>query len=193
MPSNHFMQLEANVLLLKPLLPALHPIGNYTDREKIDIRSFRVLSHAELEYYFENRCREIIHAYRSNSNPSASPSIQARLTTYFSIKNKEDYSPYLYNTNSVCTAYENIISKNHGIMEANLFKLLWPIGVDLIHLPTTLLPSLESYGQNRGALAHNGLHHTISFILNPVDEAAAINQIIVDIKSLDVVLDALLR
>jgi hypothetical protein len=192
MPSIAYSVLSSNIAALKLILPPSSPSGTYTQTQEILIRAFTVLSHAELEHYFESRCREIVVAYQNGTNITSGAMIRSRLVQYFSVKNQVNFTPYNYVHISICKAYDQMIISNNGIKESNLFKLLWPLGIDGSMIPSTLLPDLDSYGSRRGALVHNGLHYSIQFVLDPLNEISAIDRLLQDIFTFDAELDKLL-
>jgi hypothetical protein len=92
MPSARYQALRQRVEMLREhLLPnPFDPTGNYVDEAAVRTRtlSFRVLAHAELETYFEDRVVEIAKASwrrwetnRKTSAPFAEPSRVLRSRT----------------------------------------------------------------------------------------------------------------
>lgn len=157
---------KRNNALKKALLPAhLSPTGNYKDSTYEKVRAYEVLIHAELEYYFEQLAEEIMQsawkkwttniatkaivalvAYREK-NPMALPE------SANDQKKKEDLKKRV---NDAYTEHNKYIhSQNHGIKEKNILALFLPLGIELDSIDNNLLIALDSFGSDRGQIAHS--------------------------------------
>ena len=76
-----------------------------------------------------------------------------------------------------------ITSANHGIKEANVIAMLYPLGFTEADLDTTLLATLNSYGANRGSTAHQAAHTQQP--IDPKSEKETVNLILTEFKKLD--------
>lgn len=142
------------------------PTGEYADIVYEHTRAYKVLTHAELEYYFEEAAKAIaqkaLREWRS-SNQVSKPLLA--LVAYY--PGAFEPLPELSNGNHVqmdleqristsFTAYFSYVnSENHGIKEKNLIHLFLPIGIRIDELPHDLLISANNYGSMRGAIAHS--------------------------------------
>lgn len=51
-------------------------------------------------------------------------------------------------------SFHNIIEQNHGIKEKNILSLLLPIGIDPDEIDAAWLSGMDSFGAERGLVAH---------------------------------------
>jgi len=162
-------------------------------RSQYRLQSYRLLSHAEIEYYIEgiilhklsieknkwkthgkiSNCLAYILAY----SKVVLPSISTRLTE---ISNKNDIE---FRMGTVLSEYERLVKRNNGIKEANVIPLLISIGVDYSKISQTLLNNLSSFGKNRGSTAHNS--SIVQQLINPSDEIEIVKQIIEELEEID--------
>lgn len=77
---------------------------------------------------------------------------------------------------AIMKAYKDIVDNNHGIKEINLKDLFVPLCLDFDNLSPELIPTLNSYGSQRGGIAHKGLSTQIKLDLR--DESNTIDNII---------------
>jgi len=148
-----------------------------------NLRAYRVLIHAEIEYYVETLVREKVkksldawkQRHKTNKTLLSLMSYGKRDGT---LKNKLDTRIH-----SVICDFYGIIKQNHGIKESNMVQLLIPIGVDQDQISQTLLSNLDSFGTLRGEQAHTTFK--TQQLINPDDEVARVNNIIIDLKELE--------
>ena len=157
------------------------------------VSGYRVLIHAEIEFYFEELIKAIIKkAYdqwvESNNVsrtlvalvaycPKGFESIPERTTDRtaasdlkYRIKESRDY----FNT--------YIRTKNNGIKEKDILALLLPIGVALDDIDNDLLIALNNFGTARGQIAHSTRAQTP---LAPSEALTQVQDVINHIKQLD--------
>ena len=155
-----------NNALKKALLPIhLSPTGNYKEKKKKKVRAYEVLVHAELEYYFEQLAIRIMqNAWDEWNNNIATKAIVA-LVAY----SEKSFAPLPESTSDqrrnedlkkrVHDAYTEhnryIRSLNHGIKEKNILALFLPLGIEIGTIDNNLLIALDSFGSNRGQIAHS--------------------------------------
>lgn len=159
--------LERFQKLNKALLPrVLSPIGNYKDSTYERTRAYKVLTHAEIEYYFEQTALAIATAaYTKWTLSNKSSKTITALVAY----NQAAPSPlpelkggnYSDKTlvDRVSRSFQcycsQVNSKNHGIKESNILGLALPIGFTEADLTDDLLLALNNYGTTRGLIAHS--------------------------------------
>lgn len=193
-----FKTMKANINSLQQILPTPSVTGTYSQIELINIRAFRVLSHAEIEYFIEQRCEEVILAFRTNSNPRMRPKIQLSLQTFFSNFQKNKFT-HGYSDNELVTMYKQKIKHNHGIKETNIFKLMAPLGITITQVDPITISLMDSYGSFRGAFAHNAISHTpiavtgIPLILDSTVEISKISQLVLALIPIDKIFKQLLK
>lgn len=76
------------------------------------------------------------------------------------------------------------IKDNHGIKEANVLSLFVPLGIPASAFGSTLLPSLQTFGELRGEHAHHSGKAVISAV-DPETEWKRIEQLSVELASFD--------
>lgn len=173
-------------------LPAPNPAGNYTRKQQDAIRTFLLLSHAELEYYFEESSRVI--AKRALDRWLADHNYKSRVLLYLAtfldhterIKQAETSEDKIKN---IVGYYFVQIKDNNGIKRDNIFKLLCPLGVDQDQIDNSWLNTLDGYGSSRGVVAHTSA--IVQTLKDPKDIRNDINRIIKDLSTLDLVIHRL--
>lgn len=106
-------------------------LGELEDRDYDLCRGYRVLCHAEIESYLEDRAEELllfsIHQWRNEKKITKS---LLSLCSYF--KFIENHSKDLETKIiKICNDFKKeVIKQNHGLKEANLKKLFKPLGID---------------------------------------------------------------
>src|SRR6266702_1270148 len=167
------------------------PLDSMVDANQDKLLAFKLLMHAEMEYYLESVTREVIERCKTEwtANSHLNPII-LRLLAYNKTEyagNARDNDPRVRITNVINGALTQI-GQNHGIKEKNQLKLMQQIGVNVLGDHNTLSSDLESYGAHRGVIAHSGISH-IASISNPLmkrSETTKIDQIMDLLYDLDI-------
>lgn len=148
-------QLESN------LLPAIKINGNYTKKESDMIRSYVILSHAEIESYFEDiadsKVRKALNNWMNNRTKSnCLLAIMSFCTEEINWEKekKSDKEKLEFRINRVASHYLNKLNNNHGIKSNNLFNILLPIGIEAHEIDPTWLNTMDNFGSKRGQFAH---------------------------------------
>jgi len=181
--------------LKKQFIPKINPTGSYSDRQLALTLAYRVLVHAEIEAYFEDRvwevalnaknhwdsqgktCRTLIcllafSGQMMESPPDTlSPSKGSKKVLEGKIKINEKID-------SAIESFKRVIKQNHGIKEANILALLLPIGIDTDDLDPGLA-TMNTFGEERGLVAHCSATSTTIQAPDPANELDRIEQIIV--------------
>lgn len=174
------------------------PLGVYplTSKVQAHTRGFLVLSHAEIESYFEEWAKEIARAsevvWKSSRRVTAPlgfllVSYAERLevpTTLVGPTAKD--SPQLLVDLSVklFTKYYKRIRDNHGIKEKNVLNLFSPLGLPAVALGSSLPPNLDYLGELRGTHAHHSAKAVVS-VLDPETEYKRVMGIVNDLVLFD--------
>lgn len=143
------------------ILPSERIDGNYTKKEQDLIRSFILLSHAEIEAYLEDIVKDKITKSLNSWNSSRAKSHCIKSVMTFvgadiSYENDINSNNLQYRINKTITHYQRaMVDKNHGIKEKNILKILLPLGIELNELDQTWLSVMDSFGSTRGLIAHN--------------------------------------
>lgn len=168
-----------------------------SDTSQYRLRSYRLLSHAEIEHFIESKilskvttekqkwqargtitnCLSNLLAYRTVDLPGIS-------TRLVEVSTGNDIS---FRLGRVITAYESTVKRNNGIKETDIIPLLLAIGIDYTRLSQTLLNNMSSFGSNRGHTAHNS--SKVQQLIIPADEISTVQQIIQELRTIDELID----
>ena len=214
MPSDRLAQLKEQLGALRVhLLPeAFDSTGLYEAQDQVSTRAlaYRVLAHAEIESYFEDRALEVAREARSAWD-RGHVSLSAFCLMAFSGKamdappatlespteNKRKVWPSLIDISEkfvpVTTAFHSFVrNENHGVTEKNLLALLLPVGVDHKRIDPAFLADMESFGALRGFAAHSSSKSTTTQGVDPEVELKRVLALLPGIEVIDSELDALL-
>lgn len=215
MASERFQQLEEQLkALARCLLPAaFDPTGTYDDQEGVSTRAlaYRVLAHAEIESYFEDRALEPVSRAQVVWETSRHVSHVAFCLVGFSGKemtsppatldapseNKRKSWPALVDIGHrllpvISTFHHLVRNENHGIKERNLLSLLLPIGVAPAKIDPAFLADMESFGALRGLAAHSSGKTTARQAVDPEGEQKRVQALLPGIAAVDAEIDGLL-
>jgi hypothetical protein len=148
-------------LKLHYLPEQFNPIGKYSRREYDLARAYVVLAHAELEAYIEDRATEI--AQRAENNWQTKRRHSHVIRKICASHNMRANQPWMLFTKdhmritSALQGYKALVGSNHGIKEANLLRLLFPLGIQYQSIDSTLLNDLDTFGSFRGGIAHSSI------------------------------------
>jgi hypothetical protein len=136
-----FLRLDRRLKLLeRRFLPKSRPLGNYTAGEEDYIRTFIVLSHAEIEAYLENLTESLWESLfeEMSKNSPAKRLLASHIDKLFE------------NT-------QKTIRDNHGLKAENIKQLLGPFGfgpLEFSSIDPSFLSQLSAFGALRGGVAH---------------------------------------
>ncbi len=129
------------------------------------LRACISLIHAELETYFEIIAQKVIESYELNRLPRNKV---GKLSYAIALYNIKAYEGSLDNVNDrlkICVnIYKQSVSKNNGIKEKDILKILLPIGFPFINIDNTWLSTVNSFGAFRGELIHKNLNQISKLI-----------------------------
>lgn len=214
MPSPRFEQLKTLISTLRThLLPAaFDPTGSYENQDEVSTRvlAYRVLAHAEIESYFEDRSIEVLSRAREAWD-QGHVSRSALCLIAFSGKamelppdtleapedNKRKVWPSLIDVNKkflpVASSFHRMVrNDNHGIKERNLLSLLLPIGINHEHIDPAFLADMDSFGALRGIAAHSSASTTATQASDPEVELKRVQTLLPGIEAMDIEFDALI-
>lgn len=159
--------------LKKQFIPKINPIGFYHDRQLALTLAYRILTHAEIEAYFEDRAWEVVMDAKKNWDRTGNPCRTLISLIAFSGQMMETppdtLTPSQENQalalekrvklnkkiDSAISCFKRVVDQNHGLKESNLLALLLPIGIDSDDLDTVLLATMNTFGAQRGDVAHS--------------------------------------
>lgn len=151
------------------------------------IKAYILLTHSELEFYFEQIALNIKDAAvlptirRGNYS-----NIPLDLFVY-THKQLDPDSDIDYNARGekVFNHFVQKIKKNNGIKKKDILSLLLPLGIEYHTITEILLNTLDTYGENRGLFAHTGSKSHATKILDRNTEVTFVKQLLQMIETLD--------
>jgi hypothetical protein len=215
MVSQRYRILQSRVDELRTHLLPTHfdPTGIYTEVDMVAIRtlSFRVLAHAELEAYFEDRVVEIAKATWNaweqrqaisrttlcllgfSGREMGPPPETLAPPTANQQKNWPDQIDIKHRLSDAISEYVRVaLHENHGIREKNVLRLLLPIGVQQHQIDAVILADMDNFGRQRGEAAHQSFGGTVKQGVDPKAEYERVRLIVSGLASLDAALNSLL-
>lgn len=171
------------------LLPKTKVSGNYTVREQDFTKSFRLLVHAEIESYFEERALDIAAKALKKWVDNEKASLPLLALSCFTPGVTGQSKNVLTKVHLIMSVYKTLVKRNNGIKDENLTSMLVPIGFKESDFDTTWLSTVNSWAVLRGEIAHTTfkVHQPI----DPVTEVKTVNLILTGIKDLDLLLNEL--
>lgn len=151
------------------------------------LRAFTVLSHAEFEHYFESVaqvCFDYGKELWKKENKIHPILLNIILFSGETFSGKWAMgTPQKMIDERVCSAFQTVIDKNHGIKEENILKLFVPLGIRMSNFDTAWLSTISSYGTKRGSIAHKSC--SVIHALYGPDLTSNIKAILAGIRLLD--------
>ncbi len=196
----------------RDLLPiTFDPNGDYPDKVLTATLAYRVLSHAEIESYLEDRALEAaltaVKAWKDRRKSSKtllsliafsgqeieSPPNTIDLSQPTQRPAWEDKIKLSERIEAAMKVFSYAVKNNHGIKEDNMHRLLLPIGIEFHELDPVLMADVNSFAEERGEVAHlsAGKYRTKQQI-DPKDELTRVKSIIARLIDIDRLIDKLL-
>ncbi len=204
MASRRFKALQSRVTQIeRRLLPKPDPLGVYTDSQYDRVRSYLVLAHAEVEACVEDLAWDVVDRvytrYRTTGRirvpllalmayyQGTIPPVQGS----FLQPPKQPPPDLKARIAKVCADYRSRVQTNHGIKETNLIKLLIPIGVQDSNFPVGWLADMNTFGSDRGEVAHKAAIGSVRQPPDPVAKKRLVADVLVGLHVIDGVLRSL--
>jgi hypothetical protein len=151
------------------------PLGFTPDLELI--AAFRLLAHAEIETFLEERAKAgLAHAKRSSGKYGDRlcilMSLAGNLNRRADLTKIQKQEDFFVLRDSLVQAAEKSISENNGIKRDSFLSLNLYSGNSNIGIDETLLSELDSFGSSRGDVAHKPIGR-VATIQAPSDENEA--------------------
>jgi hypothetical protein len=197
MASVRFRQLERRLKKLQQrfLPPVFSPIGDYSETQLDYARGFRLLVHAEMEAYLEDRCRNTANSTLNQFRLDGKPKVitlnllsfhpatprpnEVRLKDLYASKKKHIFDAATTSN----TTYNYVLENNHGIREVNLLRMLLPLGLDPADIDPAWMSTVDTFARNRGEVAHTSIK--TQQLINPQDELNTTQYILQGLEKLD--------
>lgn len=192
------------------LLPAqFDPTGAYAPEQITQAVAYRVLCHAEIESYIEDRARDT--AVRALSGWDKAGLSRRVLLALIAFSGREMEAPpatiappqpsqtkvwpekleLSERIRSSGSGFVSFLKKNHGVKEENLLSMLLPVGVDARKLDPLWVSEMSSFGELRGDVAHNSLAGKVVQLPDPKAEYERVERLILGLEKLDMIFDDL--
>lgn len=196
----------------RELLPKVFDLtGSYSEKILTSTLAYRVLSHAEIESYLEDRAFEAaldaVKAWKDKRKPSRiiigllafsgqeieSPADSLDLSQPTQSPSWEDKIQLSNRIESAMGIFSYVVRNNHGIKESNMHRLLLPIGIEFHELDPILIADLNSFAEERGKVAHlSSRKYRTKQQIDPKDELIRVKSIIARLINIDRAIDGLL-
>lgn len=129
-------------------------VMDLSERELDLCRGYKILCHAEIEYYLEEIARIVLNEslWCWRNDKKVTLPIVGLFGNYEKIETNDSINTKI---NKVTNDYlVKVIKGNHGIKEDNLKKIYVNLGIDTSEFDATWIAALSSYGISRGTIAH---------------------------------------
>lgn len=214
MPSSRYAALRVRITELRRcLLPSkFSNLGLYNNAARTTIRAlaFRVMAHAEIESYIEERALEIA----DTAAKAWSAHQRVSLTTLSLL----GFSGHQHSTppdtleapgpnqekswpdkiliskrleKAIKTYIKYVRVDNHGVRERQLMAILIPLGVSPTDIDPLAVADIDNFGRKRGETAHSSTAGQMKTGIDPKVEFEAVQNILLHLVSIDTVFDKL--
>ena len=176
------------------LLPrTFNPVGAYALRWHDRAAGYRLLAHAEIQSFIESMVRDALTRCVESAKTNAVGLSTDWLFTCYNqtehfknlektvFKSAQQYAIVIVDTGNFANHIEGIarefitkvINRNNGIREANILRLLIPVGVPLAVIESAVqgswLQKIDEFGEERGKTAHRSARDRSARVNNLVD------------------------
>ncbi|MET8556375.1 HEPN domain-containing protein [Streptomyces sp. NPDC004959] len=201
MTSLRFQELETRITELeKHLIPSpFDPTGSYDDVVYEHTRAFRVLIHAEFEAFIEDRVIEVVNTAYSRWEYSGvistsllsvvayKESLHAIPESLSDASQKKKYPDLKARVEAAKNEFNRYVrTKNHGIKEKNILRLLMPIGVTEDEIDPVWLNLTETWATARGEVAHSSAKMQVR--PDPQNEVKTVRQLLSGFRDVDILM-----
>ena len=203
--SQRYKQLRQELARLRRhFLPSKwDPTGQYSDRKIDRARAYRILAHAEIEYFIENICLDVVNreynAWTASKKPSyvvtclaiasmagwedaETADLEAKYVSPIKIRRDDDSIIQIVERS--VKQYRYIVKNNNGIKKRDIKRLIMPLGISLADLDATWLNSMESMAGRRGLLVHTS-RVGVTTPPDPLSEKQTVDGLMEGLRQLD--------
>ncbi|MFN6325089.1 MAG: HEPN domain-containing protein [Aphanizomenon sp.] len=194
--SDKYITLRTQLDRLKDeFLPEISPTGSYSESQLSRTAAYRVLAHAEIESYLEERAWEVVQNAKTIWDKSSKNTRTLicllgfsgltmdkppdTLTPQKGSKTvKEEKVKISKKIDLAVESFQRVISQNHGVKEDHILSLLLPIGIDSDDLDPAWLATMNTFGEKRGLVAHKSATSYMTIQTpDPANELNTVTQI----------------
>lgn len=185
----HTLQNRINDLKLRFL--QFDNLDSFLVENQDKLMSFRLLVHAEIEFFFEEYARSIITHLQTQwvTRRKILPSLHYLFLYSPSKYDSNNFITISDRVNNCCSSYISKIDNNHGIKQNNIISLFVPLGVTQTYLDNAWLATMSTFGSRRGSYAHKSIS-----VQTQIDKSTELNELrnVMDgIKKMDTKLQTL--
>jgi hypothetical protein len=212
--SDRFITLITQLNRLKDeFLPEISPISSYSESQLSRTAAYRVLAHAEIESYLEERAWTIVIDAKTAWDTTGKTTRTLICLLGFSGLTMDKPSDTLSRNNVTQDNHDKrlkiskkivlssnefwkIIDNNHGVKEKNILALLLPIGINNNDLDpnNTWLATMSTFGERRGLVAHKSATSYMTIQTpDPANELNTVNQITDELLRIDELINNLIE
>ncbi|HTK59411.1 MAG TPA: hypothetical protein VL336_10575 [Sphingomicrobium sp.] len=197
--STQYDRLAERVLALRKALLPYHlkvSVGNLTHDISIKALSYRLLCHAEIESYLEDRATEVSALIGSAWKRRRHVSYPTLCMIGFSGL-RMDAPPETFQapvkqikiddrlSASLGNYYYYVTKQNNGITEKSLVKILLPLGIDVNIIDPLVVTEFNNFATLRGNAAHQSTAGHVQAGVSPHDEHTTVSRLIKNLKIID--------
>ncbi|QSV64094.1 MAG: hypothetical protein HEQ26_16365 [Dolichospermum sp. DL01] len=197
--------------LKKQFLPKINPTGLYSESQLSKTAAYRVLAHAEIESYLEERAWEVVQNAKTIWDKSGKNTRTLicllgfsgltmdkppdTLTPQKGSKTvKEEKVKISKKIDLAVESFQRVISQNHGVKEDHILSLLLPIGIDSDDLDPAWLATMNTFGEKRGLVAHKSATSYMTIQTpDPANELNTVTQITDELLIIDELINNLIE
>jgi hypothetical protein len=162
-------------------------IDSALPKNQDDLRSFKLLVHAEIESYIESAVLKVWEKCNAEwTNNKKVIGTLSFLILFATSKFEANEKQLEINDriDQILESFKKTINNNHGIKKENILKLVIPIGVDYASIDATWLTTIDSYGSSRGEVAHKSC--AVQKQLDKNDELKTLKLVFNGLKEIDI-------
>ena len=176
------------------------PTGLYGELQLDRARAYRLLIHAELEAYIEDRGSTLATSAVTewNANKVLSPTLLGLLAFTKDTENPQPAQPtatvsgMARRLTTALAHYKSRVHQNHGIKTKNICELLLPIGIQDVDLDPVWMNAMDNFGTDRGMVAHqSSAIALVRYAIDPQSELMTVTTLLGGLKIVDEQISAL--
>lgn len=213
--SDKFITLKTQLDRLKDeFLPEISPTGSYSESQLSRTAAYRVLAHAEIESYLEERAWEVVENAKTLWDTSGKntrtlicllgfsdltmdkPPDTLKKPNNVKQDNHDKRLEITEKINSAINSFKKVIDNNHGLKEKNILALLLPIGINSNDLDpnNTWFATMNTFGEKRSLVAHTSATSYMTIQTpDPANELNTVNQITDELLRIDELINNLIE
>lgn len=214
--SDKFITLRTQLNRLKDeFLPEISPTSSYSESQLSRTAAYRVLAHAEIESYLEERAWEVVQNAKTLWDTSGKntrtlicllgfsdltmdkPPDTLKKPSNVKQDNHDKRLQITEKINSAINSFKKVIDNNHGLKEKNILNVYsLTIGINSNDLDpnNTWLATMNTFGQKRGLVAHkSATSYMTTQTPDPANELNTVTQITDELLRIDELINNLIE